>query len=143
MKPRVLLLEDDYLQRQAARQVLERALDVEVLTQTTESEFRRDFETIAADPPRAAVLDLMVRWANPARDMPPAPDDVRGNPQKAGLRCSQRLREDPRTSGVKIILYSVLPKEEIGADELSGDEICLVKEPDWQNLVEALRRSLD
>jgi hypothetical protein len=51
MRLRVLLLEDDHLQRKDVQQALEKGLEAEVETKTTESEFHRDFEKIASNPP--------------------------------------------------------------------------------------------
>jgi DNA-binding NarL/FixJ family response regulator len=138
MKLRVLLLEDDHMQREDIRQALIQELGAQVETKTTESECRNDFDVIAANPPDVAVLDVMVRWAGPSRNMPVAPDEVTRNPEQAGLRCARLLREATSTKAVKIILYSVLPKEEIGEDELPGTAY-LVKEPDWQNLLDAVK----
>ena len=138
MKLRVLLLEDDHMQREDIRQALVKALGAQVEAKTTEWEFQHDFDAIVANPPDVAVLDVMVRWASPSRNMPDAPDEVTKNPEKAGLRCARRLRQAPSTKAVKIILYSVLPKEEIGEDELPGT-VYLVKEPDWQNLVDEVK----
>lgn len=139
MKLRVLLLEDDHMQREDIRQALVEALGGQVETKITESEFRHDFDMIAANPPDVAVLDVMVRWASPSRNMPASPDEVTRYPEMAGLRCARLLREVASTKAVKIILYSVLPKEEIGEDELPGTTY-LVKEPDWQNLVDEVKK---
>jgi DNA-binding NarL/FixJ family response regulator len=139
MKLRILLLEDDHMQREDIRQALVKELGAQVEIKTTESEFRRNFEVIAANPPDVAVLDVMVRWATPSHDMPAAPDEVTRNPEKAGLRCARLLREAASTKAVKIILYSVLPKEEIGEDDLPGTAY-LVKESDWQNLVDEVKK---
>src|SRR5258707_9957438 len=99
MKLKVLLVEDDHIQPANVRQAIESAIEAEVETKSTEWEFQRDFEAIASNPPQIAVLDIMLRWANPARDMPPAPAEVTSNPEHAGLRCASRLLDDQRTRG--------------------------------------------
>ena len=139
MKLRVLLLEDDHLQRKDVQQALEKGLGAAVETKTTESEFRRDFEEIASNPPDVAVLDVMVRWANPSRDMPAAPQEVTDNPEKAGIRCARELRDDARTKAVKVILYSVLGNEDMGDEPLPDDVIGVVKETDFANLLEKVK----
>jgi PleD family two-component response regulator len=141
MKLKVLLVEDDHIQRANVRQAIENALDAEVATISTESEFHRDFERIAANPPQIAVVDVMLRWANPASDMPLAPAEVSSNPEQAGLRCASLLRNDERTNGVEVILYSVLPNDSFGAPVPEGTE-CLVKELDYQNLIDAMKKKL-
>jgi hypothetical protein len=86
-----------------------------------------------------AVLDVMLRWANPSRDMPAAPEEVTDNPQRAGIRCAQQLRDDARTKAVKVILYSVLGKEDMGDAPLPDYVISVVKETDCENLLEKLK----
>ena len=106
MKRKVLLVEDDHLQRDFLRARLEERLGVAVETRNTEWEFLSDFEAVAANKPDVAVFDLMLRWATPSRNMAPAPEVVTNNPGKAGLRCAKRLHDDPRTRDVKVIIYS-------------------------------------
>ncbi|HVN04733.1 MAG TPA: hypothetical protein VMT86_09970 [Bryobacteraceae bacterium] len=133
---KILLVEDDHLQCDYVRQALTNAFEAQVTTMTCESEFRRDFESIAADPPDVAVLDIMLRWASPSRDANPAPEDA--TPYHAGLRCAKALSADPRTQDVKIVLYSVLPKEDFAASLLPENAAYVVKEPDCQNLIDAV-----
>src|SRR5208283_1575579 len=113
---RVLLVEDDHVQRNYVRQALEDGLRASVETKTCEWEFRRDFEVVASCPPDAAVLDVMLRWASPSSERAEPPEE--STPYHAGLRCARRLKEDPRTESVKVVLYSVLPKEDIPDIEL-------------------------
>jgi len=133
---KILLVEDDHLQCAYVRQALTSTLGADVTTKTCESEFRVDFESITAEPPDIAVLDIMLRWASPSRDAKPAPAD--STPYHAGLRCAQMLSEDPRTQNVKIILYSVLPKEDFAPALLPKNAVYVVKEPDCQNLIDAV-----
>src|ERR1035437_5648559 len=107
MKLRILLVEDDFLQRDSIRKALEQNFEGAVVdSRASESEFLRDFEAIASSPPDIAVIDVMLRWTNPSRDAPNPPTEP-WDPQRAGLRCAQRLHDDGRTSGAKIILYTV------------------------------------
>ena len=85
MKLRVLLVEDDHIQRDNARHAIERVIEAEVETISTEWEFQRDFEAIAANPPDIVVLDIMLRWTNPAAEMPLPPAEVTSS-SEAGLR---------------------------------------------------------
>ena len=129
----ILLVEDDHLQTKDLRLALERELKAEVRALSTESAFRLELETIAANPPDFAILDRMLRWANPARDMPSPPDDSR-DPGEAGVRCGRILRSDPRTEKVRILLYSVL-----GDEGDTGGFDCVVKETEFQNLIGRIR----
>ncbi len=141
MKLRVLLLEDDYLQRGAISNALEAKLKAEVQAKSTESEFRRDFDQIAANPPQVAVLDVMVRWANPTRDVESEPIEIPKTPEIAGLRCAELLRDDPRTQRVKVILYSVLGPEDIG-EQFPGGVTSVVKQTDFSGLLEAVAKAV-
>ena len=110
MRLRILLVEDDFLQRDSIRKALEQNfVGAAVDARASESEFLRDFEAIASNPPDIAVIDVMLRWANPSRDAPSPPTEP-WEPQRAGLRCAQRLHDDDRTSGAKIILYTVFDR---------------------------------
>ena len=132
-KPKILLVEDDHLQANELRQSLESDLGAEVQTMSTESEFVNGFESLAANPPDFAILDRMLRWASPSRDMPEPPKDSR-EPEEAGLRCALRLRADSRTSKIHVILYSVLGDD---GDTRQFDSI--VKEGDFDNLIERMQ----
>jgi CheY-like chemotaxis protein len=134
---KILLVEDDYLQRSYVHQALADSLGAAVETKTCEWEFQRDFDLIASDPPDVAVLDMMLRWASPSRRGATPPED--STPYHAGLRCAQKLSDDPRTRSVRVILYSVLPKEDIPDLWLPEAWVFVVKESDCQNLIDVLR----
>jgi DNA-binding NarL/FixJ family response regulator len=133
---KILLVEDDHLQCSYIRQALADSFDAIVETKTCELEFQRDFEAIAADSPDVAVLDIMLRWASPSRGGSEPPTET---PYHAGLRCARKLAADLRTQGVKIVLYSVLPKEEFPNSMLPDRAVFVVKEPDCQNLIDTVK----
>src|ERR1700683_2117417 len=112
MQRRILLVEDDHLQRNYVRQALEDELGAAVETLCCEKNFIDHFEDLAADPPGLAVLDIMLMWARPSKDEAGQPTDNR-TPEQAGLRCAAMLRNDPRTSAVKVLLYSVFPEQDV------------------------------
>ena len=138
MQLRILLVEDDHLQRSYVKQALEDNLRVAVDTLCCEKNFIENFETIAANPPDLAVLDIMLMWSRPSKDEKdlPGPDIT---PEQAGLRCAARLRDDPRTSGVKVLLYSVLPEHDIVDRGIAPGAVMVVKEADCQNLFDAIQ----
>ena len=100
---------------------------------STEAEFVSAFEALAADPPDFAILDRMLRWASPSRDMVAPPEDSR-DPEAAGVRCALRLRDDVRTRGTHVILYSVLGDD---GDTRGFDTV--VKEGEFENLTAKIR----
>jgi CheY-like chemotaxis protein len=139
MKLRILLVEDDFLQCDSIRKALEQNFaGAAVDTKPSESEFLGDFEAIASNPPDIAVIDVMLRWANPSRDAskPPAKP---WEPQRAGLRCAQRLHDDGRTSGAKIILYTVFKKENMDDVRPPEGAIWLSKELSLQELIDTVK----
>lgn len=140
MTTRILLLEDDFLQRSDVKGTLEREFDAEVLALSCEKEFRDRFESVAEQPPSVAVLDIMLRWANASREESAQPEDAT-DPAKAGIRCARMLRSDGRTKDVRVILYSVLGKNSL-AELLPEGIPSLEKEHDYENLIEAVKDAL-
>jgi DNA-binding NarL/FixJ family response regulator len=139
VKLRILLVEDDFLQRDSIRKALEQNFEGAVVdTKVSESEFLRDFEATACNPPDIAVIDVMLRWANPSRDAPMPPPEP-WEPQRAGLRCAQRVHDDGRTSGAKIILYTVFDR--VNMDDVQPPEgaIWLTKELSFQELIDTVK----
>jgi len=133
---KILLVEDDHIQCGYVVKTFATNLNAEVTTKACESEFQRDFESIASNPPDVAILDIMLRWASPSRTGNTAPSDL--TPYHAGLRCARALESDPRTRNVKIVLYSVFPKEDFADSLLPQDATFVVKEPNCQNLIDAV-----
>ena len=132
-KLQILVLEDDHLQARDLRHELEKVFDAEVRVISTEHEFRQVLPEIAEAPPRVAVLDRMVRWADPAPDMPLPPQED-WDPEEAGLRCAELLEGDERTRSAKILLFSVLGD----GGNINGFE-CFVKESEFGNLTERIK----
>jgi CheY-like chemotaxis protein len=139
MQRRILLVEDDHLQRNYVKQALEDELGADVKTLCCEKNFIDGFEKLAADPPGLAVLDIMLMWARPSKDEADQPPDDR-TPEQAGLRCAAMLRNDPRTSDVKVLLYSVFPERDIMNRDMAKGAVMIVKEADCQNLFEEIQK---
>ncbi len=141
MKMRILLLEDDFLQRRDVKAALEREFDADVLALSCEKEFRDHVDSIAEQPPSVAVLDIMVRWASASREESAQPTDAT-DPSKAGIRCARIFRSDGRTKDVQVILYSVLGEESLLDEPLPEGVLSVVKEHDCQNLIESVRSAI-
>jgi DNA-binding response OmpR family regulator len=138
MNPRVLILEDDAQQRRDLQSLVEQEFHAEVQTQASEFEFRRNLESIAANPPQLAILDVMVKWTKPSREAPPIPADAK-QPETAGVRCARMLRDNVKTQNVKVILYSVLPKEDFETGGIPEGVATVVKEVEFDNLLDKIR----
>lgn len=138
MKLKILFLEDDHRQRTPTREALEAGLDAEVETKRTEWEFVRDFEAIASSRPHVVVIDAMLQWGN-APGMEKPSDEITRNPQKAGVRCVQKLRDDPRTAGLPVVVYSIFPRQDLLGMGLPANTATVSKEPEFENLLEKIR----
>lgn len=110
----ILLVEDDHLQAQGIQSGLRQLLgreypNLNFETIPTESQFYARFDEIARRGFDLAIIDVMMRWADPAPDMPEPPADVEeGGFFRAGLRCKKKLETDTRTSSIPTIVYTVL-----------------------------------
>jgi hypothetical protein len=116
--PRVVLVEDDHLQSEYIRDLIESA-SLEVEPVSTESDFRQGLFGGTWDPPEsptAFVIDVMLRWSNPRHNMPVPPIDViDGGSFRAGLRCARLIREHFRQPGEvpHIAILTVLNREDL------------------------------
>ncbi len=113
----ILLLEDDHLQADWIRSEFEREFRAAVRVVRTELEFRDLVPELAESPPDVAVLDVIVRWTDPAPDMRKRSEDTNAGPSRAGVRCARLLSQ--RCPKVPIILYTVLERSDL-EDDLAG-----------------------
>jgi CheY-like chemotaxis protein len=141
---RIVLVEDDHLQAARISDALERNFsNVRVERCSTESSFRDELERLGDDPPDLIVLDVMLRWADPAPDMPARPDDVRQNGYaRAGLRCKTLLARDERTQDIPTVFYTVLDEIDLGEEARETQPAYLRKEAEPDQLIEIVRRLL-
>jgi CheY-like chemotaxis protein len=138
MQLKILLVEDDHLQRNYVKHALEDGLGATVEALCCEKNFIEAFEEIAADPPDLAVLDVMLMWARPSKEQTGTPSQAL-SPEQAGLRCAAMLRHDERTAKVNVLLYSVLPEQDITNRELAKGVVTIVKEAECHNLIDAIQ----
>lgn len=138
---RFLLVEDDSDQaRLITTQVKGEFPDVKIDVVSTESDFLRSFEAIAAEPPDLVIMDVMLRWCNISQNMSPPPPEC-GDYSRAGVRCCWLLRNDERTQKIPIVVLTVL--DNIG-NGLGLPEGCLhlPKQSEFANLVATWFRQL-
>jgi CheY-like chemotaxis protein len=112
----IVLIEDDPVQAELMENSIKSKLGAETWRIPTESDFDVKFEDIATKAPVAIVIDIMLRWTDPAEEMPPTPVDYDKTDgyRRAGLRCRKRLSEDQRTQSIPVIIYTVLRREPLG-----------------------------
>jgi CheY-like chemotaxis protein len=90
----------------------------------TEWEFIGKFESLATEKPDVILLDIMLRWTDPAPDMTLPPADIAEEGFfRAGVRCEQRLAVDPRTRNIPVIVYSILEKTDFDGEIRERPEV--------------------
>jgi CheY-like chemotaxis protein len=145
-KIRILSVEDDPLQAEWIRDTIEGAISgAEVECIENEQEFCKRLDDIAKEPPAVILMDVMLRWTNPAPRINPPPPDVRdGGFYRAGLRCQRLLALRESTKSVPVILYTVLDRSDLeGAlREPVGQIEFLRKEADPESLLAAVRSAI-
>lgn len=106
----ILLVEDDSLQSELMRENLALALsNVRIDVIDTEYGFRSSFDHIVRNPPDVVILDIILRWTDPAPEMPSMPPEVEiEGSYRAGFRCQRLLAENPMTRNIPIIIYTIL-----------------------------------
>ncbi len=143
---RILSVEDDPIQAQWICETIEAEFaDATVECIATEQEFYAKLDAIASHPPDLILLDVMLRWTNPAPNIEPPPSEVReGGFFRAGLRCERLLAARESTRRVPVILYTVLDRSDL--EETVGASVAQVsflrKEADPQPLVAAVRAAI-
>lgn len=143
---KILLLEDDYLQAESIENELHQKIrNAEVVVLKTESEFYSYLDELAANSevkvPDVAILDVMVPWETPTENMTKPPPEIRTEGSyRAGIRCVKKLLNRGETKGIKMILYSILEKEDIAQDlrSLPKGVTLVTKRQDLDELIDAL-----
>lgn len=139
----ILIVEDDAFQAETIEAKLNQEFPgAEIQKISTERQFHLSLDSIVQNPPSVVVLDVMLRWTDPAPNLETPPDDVRREGFfRAGLRCQKLLAQHETTSGVPVILYTVLDRNELDR-ELKGlppNVVHLRKESDLSPLVQTIR----
>ena len=141
---RIVSLEDDEPFWDILKEALkEEFQDTEPEWIRTEFEFCGKLSDFALAPPDIFLLDVMVKWSDPAEVMPPVPQDVeREGYYRAGLRCRERLRRHLATSSVPVILFTVLEEQDIDqvTNGLPEDTYFVGKSGDFEELIKAIKR---
>jgi CheY-like chemotaxis protein len=143
---RVLLVEDDHPQAKSIAEALRRSFhDVEVRHICTESQFMEQFASIRQEPPDVVLLDVMLRWADPAPSTPEPPDEIRkGGFYRAGLRCLGKLCNTKETHEIPVIVYTVLAREDVKEEieKAPPHVLFLQKDSDERRMIRHIRSLL-
>jgi len=140
---KILLVEDDYLQTDWVYSDLIREFpDAEIEKLSTESEFYSRLDGIAGASPDVILMDIMMRWAHPSPNIPPAPEEVKKDGfYRAGLRCIRLLSKSARTSRIPVILYTMLERADLEEPlrKLPANVTYMQKESDLTPLFQRIR----
>src|SRR5882672_9400242 len=104
----VLLVEDDHLHAGWITEMLQRAFpSIKIEPIRTENEFYLGIDAIARKPPDVVIMDVMLRWTDPAPEMSTPPPNVQTEGyRRAGLRCAEMLAKRDATKHIPIILFT-------------------------------------
>lgn len=141
---KILIVEDDYLQAESVGEALQAEFSgARIQRIPTESAFYDWLANLQDDLPDVVIIDAMLRWADPAPDLAPAPEEIRrAGPARAGFRCRTRLREDDARLSIPVILYTMLEEEDLTAElgvERGSDFRYVRKDSNFGELISVLR----
>jgi hypothetical protein len=106
--------------------------DVNVIR--SEKEFIDRIDEIAKDPPDLIIIDIMLRWTTPRRDMV-----VEGAPvdfHLAGFRCAKLLESNAQTKQIPYVYYTSLEQNNF------TEVVVHTKAEDLEPLAQEIRRRL-
>ncbi len=132
---RILVIEDDQNHADDLQRSLERlGWGVDVIS--TEAEFRKRVQGFDARMYWLAIVDMMLRWTNPSRDMELRPPDVvEEGSYTAGLRCCRALA----AKGMRCIIFTALSPDSIPRRASDNFEIIHKGPSGYATLLERLR----
>ena len=141
-----LLVEDDHLQAQSIAEALAQAFSGGTVSVVrSEHAFLRFLEEPLDHMPDVIIMDVMLRWCEPAPRMPAPPPEVETDGYyRAGIRCLTKLLENDSTRHVPVVIYSILGDRDLGTDlqGLPQHVVHLRKDSDLSGLVIHIRSLL-
>lgn len=109
----VWIVENDRFFIDELKPLLEHELGAEVITISSEEEFKSKYEALAETyPPAVVIMDVWLSWTTPSVSPSSPPISCRA-PQRAGIRCRSLLLLFGPTAQVPVVFYSMLPKSDI------------------------------
>jgi CheY-like chemotaxis protein len=116
----ILIVEDDPIQFEFIQEGFlqdKKHFEFKIERIATECEFRSSFEQIAHDRFDVIIMDIMLRWTDPSRNMTmPSEKIEKEGFYRAGFRCIEMLKQDSRTKLIPILVYSVLDSEDLESE---------------------------
>lgn len=140
---RLVIVEDDPQYAESIKDTLTRAFPgATTECVRTEHEFLSRLDDYRTHPPQAFIVDVMLRWTDPAPAMPVPPPEVQEQGfYRAGFRCQRALADDPRTRDVPVIFHTILEESDID-DSLPKHVKYAPKGSDGEELVRQIRSAI-
>jgi len=144
---KILVVEDEYLMRDWICGHLRQAFGNATIDEIpTELDFQKKFEEIAADIPDIVIMDMLLAWTSPRRDLEEPPERVRREGIfTAGLRCKELLDQHDKTRSIPVLFYTVLSGDDLSAH--LGGQIkgltYLQKDSNPEVLIDRIRELVD
>ena len=113
---RILLVEDDYLEAGAIRDLLaEQYSNVELIDVPTEADFVASLPALEDNPPDLVIMDIMIPWQRSSANLIAPPKEATREPLRAGIRLLSELQKNSRLRDVPVILHSALEWQDVEA----------------------------
>ena len=142
---RILLVEDDYLDAGAIRDLLaEHYRNVEMIEVANEADFVASLSDLEENPPDLVIMDIMIPWQRPSASLIAPSQGANPDPLRTGIRLLAKLQESSRLRNSPVILHSALEWHDVESDlKNSPDHILFVhKEAPPTRLMIVLRALL-
>ena len=117
---RILVIEDDYEYFAVLRDDLETDSELskhslDIMSIESEREFLDRFEEIAEGAFDFVIMDVMVKYEGREPDQRrPSHEVLKGGYYRSGFRCLEKLRQDPRTRHLRVVVHSNLDEQHMG-----------------------------
>lgn len=118
---KITIVEDDYPHRAWLEEIFTNRFSdpvaAEINVIRTEHEFRENLKHFLKEPPNLFLIDVMLRWTDPAPNIPEPPPEVEKESfYRAGIRCVRLLLDHEETSTIPVILYTILEESDLELD---------------------------
>ena len=128
-KPAVVLVEDDPIQMNALRLLVQRRFpSAELIPITCEQQFLQSLEVGCLAPAKAIVMDCHLDWS----DRSSVFEDGDHTPYLAGIRCLKAMQVYPELSGVPVLFRTLMNTRNVmaAAKAFEGAIRCFGKDSD-------------
>ena len=141
-----VLVEDDSLQAQSIVDALAQAFSGGTVSVVrSEHAFLSFLNDLPEQMPDVIIVDVILRWCEPAPEMPvPPPEVLASGHYRAGMRCLMKLLDNESTQHIPVVIYSILGDRALENElqHLPHHVVHLRKESDLSRLVMHIRSLL-